>query len=150
MVKNFEREIEKLIRRSKVCVLGSVDVNGYPNSKALFRPRKILGVKTFYLPTSIKSEHVSQVASNPRTSLYFFKRWFGFKGVLLVGNAEIITDTDVKEMLWEKKDLKIFAGGVTDPDYCVLKFTCINGRIFSKRDSQNFVVEGDKALSSDF
>lgn len=149
MVRNFERDIEKLVRRSKVCILGSVDVNGYPNSKAMLRPRKILGVKTFYLPTSIKSEHVLQINSNPRVSLYFYKRWFGFKGVLLIGNAEIITDTDVKEMLWEKKDLKLFAAGATDPDYCALKFTCTNGRIFSNRDSQNFVVEGDKALSSD-
>ena len=30
--------------------------------------------------------------------------------------------------------------GVTDPDYCVLKFTAVSGRFYSNFKSEDFVV----------
>ena len=35
-------------------------------------------------------------------------------------------------MIWRKGDTQYYPGGVTDPNYCVLKFTAIDGRLFSE------------------
>jgi hypothetical protein len=38
-------------------------------------------------------------------------------------------------------DEMYYPNGVTDPDYCVLKFTAQNRRYYSKFKSENFEVE---------
>lgn len=34
-----------------------------------------------------------------------------------------------------------YAGGVTDPDYCVLRFTAVRGRFYGNFKSENFRIE---------
>ena len=36
-----------------------------------------------------------------------------------------------KEMIWRKGDTQYYPGGVTDPNYYVLKFTATDGRFHS-------------------
>ena len=36
---------------------------------------------------------------------------------------EVLTDAKSKEMIWREGDEQYYPGGVTDPNYCVLKFT---------------------------
>lgn len=143
MVKNFEREVGKLVSKRKICFIGSVDNEGAPNTKALLAPRKVLGIKTYYFSTNTSSEHVKQYRENPKASVYFYKTFLGYKGVLLKGTMEVLVDKEVKEMLWERGDEKYYPNGVNDPDYCVLRFTAENGRFYSNLESQNFAVEND-------
>jgi general stress protein 26 len=44
-------------------------------------------------------------------------------------------------MIWQKGDIIYYSQGVTDPDYCVLKFTAIEGRYYSNFKSESFVIE---------
>ena len=37
-------------------------------------------------------------------------------------------------------DTTYYAGGVTDPDYCVLRFTAQSGRYYSNFNSEDFEV----------
>ena len=53
---------------------------------------------------------------------------------------EVLTDSRHKEMIWEEDDTEYYPLGVTDPDYCVLKFTAVSGRYYSSFRSENFVV----------
>jgi len=46
-----------------------------------------------------------------------------------------------KEMIWRKGDTQYYPGGVTDPNYCVLKFTATDGRFYSDFYPRSFVIE---------
>ena len=45
-----------------------------------------------------------------------------------------------KEMIWRDGDTTYYSKGVTDPDYCVLKFTARTGRYYSNFSSENFGI----------
>ncbi|MDE6511148.1 MAG: pyridoxamine 5'-phosphate oxidase family protein, partial [Muribaculaceae bacterium] len=64
-----------------------------------------------------------------------------FRGVLLRGTMEVLTDTTSKEMIWRDGDTEYYSEGMTDPDYCVLKFTATSGRFYSNYRSENFEIK---------
>ena len=53
---------------------------------------------------------------------------------------EVLTDAKSKEMIWRDGDTEYYPGGVTDPNYCVLKFTAIDGRFYSDFYPRSFVL----------
>lgn len=83
---------------------------------------------------------VSHFLKDSRSCVYFCDRHF-FRGVMLKGTMKVLTDNESKEMIWEEGDTMYYKEGVTDPDYCVLKFTAVSGRYYSNFKSENFVVE---------
>lgn len=60
---------------------------------------------------------------------------------MLKGTMEVMTDSWHKELIWKEGDTLYYKEGVSDPDYCVLKFTASNGRWYSGFKSENFNVE---------
>ena len=78
--------------------------------------------------------------ANPKASIYFCDAE-GFKGMMLRGTMEVLTDAKSKEMIWRDGDTEYYPGGVTDPNYCVLKFTAIDGRFYSDFYPRSFVLE---------
>ena len=46
-------KIQKFIKKQKVSFICSIDENGFPNVKAMLKPRKINGLKEFYFSTNI-------------------------------------------------------------------------------------------------
>ena len=60
---------------------------------------------------------------------------------MLIGTMEVLEDAESKEMIWQDGDTTYYAQGVTDPDYCVLKFTAISGRYYSDFKSETFKIE---------
>ena len=63
-----------------------------------------------------------------------------FRGVMLKGTMEVLEDATSKEMIWQDGDTMYYPGGVTDPDYCVLKFTAQSGRYYANFNSEDFEV----------
>lgn len=57
------------------------------------------------------------------------------------GTMEVLEDHASKEMIWRDGDNMYYPQGVTDPDYCVLKFTAVAGRYYYHFSSQNFNIE---------
>ncbi len=53
---------------------------------------------------------------------------------------EVLTDAKSKEMIWCEGDEQYYPGGVTDPNYCVLKFTATDGRFYSDFYPRSFVL----------
>lgn len=139
MMKNPEQTIGKLIERQSVSFIASISESGFPNMKAMLPPRKRTGIKEFWFTTNTSSMRVSQYRKNPNASIYFCDKRF-FKGVLLTGTMEVLEDDDTKQMIWRDGDTMYYPQGVTDPDYCVLKFTSIEGRYYSNFHSESFVV----------
>ena len=58
-----------------------------------------------------------------------------------VDEMEVLTDQDTKDMIWRKGDTMFYKGGVTDPDYCVLRFTAENGRYYCDLKTESFTIE---------
>lgn len=129
-----------MIDKQRVAFIGSVDNEGYPNVKAMLQPRKREGIKTIYLTTNTSSMRVAQYREDNRACIYFCDTRY-FKGVMLRGTMEVLTDSASKEMIWREGDTIYYPEGVTDPDYCVLKFTAISGRYYSSYGSESFVID---------
>ena len=137
-------DIEKIrgfIRRQKVAFICSVDEAGFPNVKAMLKPRKIDGLKYFYFSTNTSSMRVKQYLNDPKASIYFYhKGLIKYVGVMLTGTMEILTDQESKNMIWKKGDKLFYKKGVTDPDYCVLKFTATKGRYYCDLKTESFDI----------
>lgn len=131
--------IETFIKKQKVCFICSVDENGYPNMKAMLKPRIMNGLKEFYFSTNTSSLRVKQFQNNSNACIYFYhKGLIKYTGVMLVGKMEVLTDQETKDMIWRKGDTIFYKKGVTDPDYCVLKFTAESGRYYCDLKTENF------------
>ena len=136
-----QKELEKFIDRQSVSFICSVDKNNYPNMKAMLKPRKRVGLKEFYFSTNTSSMRVKQFLNNPNASIYFYhKGLIKYTGVMLVGKTEVLTDQETKNMIWRKGDTIFYKGGVTDPDYCVLKFTAQSGRYYCDLKTEDFEI----------
>ena len=101
------KNIENFIRKQKVAFICSIDDDGFPNVKAMLKPRGLIK----------------------------------YVGVMLKGKMEVLTDQGTKDMIWRKGDTLFYKGGVTDPDYCVLKFTAENGRYYCDLKTESFTIE---------
>jgi general stress protein 26 len=132
--------IGNLIDNASVSIISSVDEDGFPNAKAMLPPRKREGIKHIFFTTNTSSMRVRQYLNNPKACVYFFDKRF-YKGVMLRGIMEVLQDKATKEMIWKPGDEMYYPKGVTDPDYCVLRFTAQNGRYYSNFKSENFEVE---------
>ena len=120
--------------------ISSVDDEGFPCTKAMLAPRVREGIKVFYFTTNTFSLRVAHYKANPKASIYFCDAE-GFKGMMLRGTMEVLTDAKSKEMIWRDGDTEYYPGGVTDPNYCVLKFTATDGRFYSDYYPRSFVLE---------
>jgi general stress protein 26 len=139
MMRDPRETIGNLIDRQGVAFVASLDESGFPNMKAMLPPRQREGIREFWFTTNTSSMRVAQYRQNPNAAIYFCDQRF-FRGVQLVGTMEVLTDARSKETIWRDGDTRYYAGGVTDPDYCVLKFTARKGRYYSDFKSEDFDV----------
>ncbi len=139
-MRDSAKTIGNIVDKQTVAFLGSIDQEGFPNIKAMLQPRNREGIRTFYFTTNTSSMRVTQFKENNRACVYFCDRRF-FKGVMLKGTIEVLTDPASKEMIWMPGDTMYYKEGVTDPDYCVLRFTAFSGRFYSGFKSEDFSVE---------
>ena len=117
-------QIFEFISEQKTAFIASVDEQGYPVMRAMLAPRKIDG-NDIYFSTNTSSNKVKQFTENNKACVYFYKRGrFKYQGLSIIGEMQIFTDQATKDMIWKFGDSLFYKQGVTDPDYCVLKFTC--------------------------
>ena len=139
-MKTGEHIIE-FIKKQKVAFIASVDEDGFPNIKAMFAPRRIEG-NCFYFSTNTSAMRTRQFMKNPKASIYFFSKGrFKYEGIMLTGTMEVLQDDKTKREIWRTGDTMYYKQGVTDPDYCVLKFTAIKGRHYCDLKTESFDIE---------
>lgn len=118
-----KEKLFEFIAKQKTAFISSVDENGYPVTRAMLAPREING-KDFYFSTNASSKKVKQYRENNKACIYFYKRGrFKYQGVTIKGTMKVCTDRPTKDAIWRFGDKFYYKQGVTDPDYCVLKFT---------------------------
>lgn len=117
-------QIFQFISEQKTAFIASVDGQGYPVIRAMLAPRKIAD-NEIYFSTNTSSKKIKQYMENNKACVYFYKRGkFKYQGVCIIGEMEICTDRETKNEIWRFGDKLFYKQGVTDPDYCVLKFKC--------------------------
>ena len=141
MMKDPEKTIGNLIDKASFTQICYMDDEGYPITKAMLKPRERDGIKVFWFSTNTSSNKVKCFKRNPKASIYFVDRRF-FRGISLVGTVEVLETADAKARIWQKGDTMYYREGVTDPDYCVLRFTATKGRFYSNFKSEDFNIMG--------
>ncbi len=117
-------KIFQFISKQKTAFLASVNEQGYPVIRAMLAPRRIEG-NEMYFSTNTSSKKIQQFLANNKACVYFYERGrFKYQGVSITGEMTVCTDQETKKSIWQFGDTLYYKKGVTDPDYCVLKFTC--------------------------
>jgi len=131
----------EIIEKSRNCLLGTNGDDGYPNIKAMTN-RKHEGIKRIWFNTDTSSRRVQQLRKDSKACVYYLDAELG-RGLMLVGNIEILQDVESKKMLWTEGDEIFRPLGVEDPEYTVLRFTAKQGNLVDalKNDDATFDVE---------
>ena len=134
-----EKTVGGMADKAKVVYLSYIDSRGFPTTRAMLAPREREGIRVFWFSTNTSSQKVAAFRRNPKGSIYFVDRLF-FRGVSLSGTVEVLEDPESKERLWRRGDTMYYSRGVTDPAYCVLKFTADRGRYYRNFKSEDFSI----------
>lgn len=120
----------KFAAKAKTAFISSVDGDGYPVTRAMLAPRKIQE-NDFYFSTNTSSNKIKQYLNDPKACVYFYERGrFKYRGLTLKGTMQVCTDDETKREIWRVGDTLFYKKGVTDPDYCVLKFTATEAEYY--------------------
>lgn len=138
-MRNPTETIGKMIDKASVSFISYIDGEGFPVTKAMLKPRERNGIKEIWFSTNTSSNKVKFFKENSKASVYFVDKRF-FRGVSLIGTVEVLESSEAKERIWRVGDQMYYKKGVTDPDYCVLKFTAIRGRYYSNFKSEDFEI----------
>ncbi len=130
------REALSLANQSSSAMLGTNGDDGYPNIKAMFKAENE-GLKTLWFSTNTSSRRVAQLRRNSKACVYLVD-FDQMKGLMLVGNAEVLQDIDSKRRLWREGAERYYPSGVTDADYSVLRFTARWGNYYHALSNVTF------------
>lgn len=139
-MKDAQKTVGTIADKCKIVYISYIDENGFPVTKAMLRPRERDGIKTFWFSTNTSSNKVGCYRNNPKASIYFVDTRF-YRGVSLVGTVEVSETAEDKQRIWRTGDTMYYKKGVTDPDYCVIKFTAEKGRYYGNFHNEDFEIE---------
>ena len=131
-------QIAKLVQTSRDAVVCSIDAQGFPNAKAMFR-RENEGLRTFWFSTNVSAYRTAQWQREPKACVYFMDAQ-GFHGLMLTGTMQVCTDAESKARIWREGDEQYYAQGVTDPDYAVLRFAAERGNYYHGYERELFDI----------
>ncbi|WP_432663983.1 pyridoxamine 5'-phosphate oxidase family protein [Wukongibacter baidiensis] len=110
------KKAAKLMSEAETATLSSIDENGYPRAVEMSNA-KTESLNVIYFSTGTDSRKVKHYKTNPKAGVSYNN------GISLIGEIEIVEDEEIKKELWQDWYIKHFPKGVTDPNYCVLRFT---------------------------
>lgn len=131
------KQIFSLVEDARTVIVNSIDENGYPNSKQMFK-KVHNGMNKFWFSTNTSSMRTKHFLANQKACLYFAGEW---NGLMLIGEMKVCQDTESKKLLWEEGDEQYYPLGIDDPDYCVFEFTAISGNYYSDGRKHIFTID---------
>ena len=138
MEQKSKAAIMRLANKSRDAIVCSVDEDGFPTAKTMFRCEND-GLNTFWFSTNTSAIRTGHFRKNPKSCIYFVDA-IGFHGVSLTGSMRVHDDEDIKRRFWRKGDEKYYPLGPTDPDYCILEFTAQKGNYYHRLQKHLFDV----------
>jgi len=140
----------QLMEVAPMAYLTTIDPQGWPQTRALLNLRnraQFPGLGGYFknhkedllalLGTNTSSNKVAHIRNNPRISIYYCKPQ-DFRGLMLGGEAEIVTEGPPREEIWQEGWTRYYPGGVDDPDYAVITLRPQTGRYYHRLDTCEF------------
>ena len=134
---NIFEKANQIIRTCDSACFGVIDENGYPSVSAV-STIKTENIFEIYFSTNIGSNKEKRLRQNNRASICFNS---GGNNITLVGTAEIITDQDTKSRYWLDWFKYHYAGGETDPNYVIVKFTTKRVSLWVGNEGAEFTID---------
>ena len=135
-----KQNAEKLYKRVNTFILSCVGEDGYPLTKAVVPDKYRESIDEIYFCTNTSSRFSVEISKNPKACVYFYTRKLIWKGCMLKGKMEIVSDLLIKKKHWQEKFKNAYPEkSYTDPEFCLLKFTSKVGRFYSWYRLEDFV-----------
>ena len=137
-----KEKAEKLYKNVGTFIITCIGRDGYPITKAVVPGKYRDSIKGIYFCTNTSSNFAQEIQNNRESSVYFFSKiLFSWKGCMLKGNMEIVSDMEIKKKYWQNFYKNAYPEkSYTDPDFCVLKFSTISGRFYSNFKVDDFEI----------
>ena len=136
-----KQKAEKLYKKVNTFILTCVGTDGYPLTKAVVPGKYRESIGEMYFCTNTSSKFTAEINKNPKASVYFYSRKFIWKGCMLKGKMEIVSDLAVKKKYWQNKFKNAYSEkSYTDPDFCLLRFIPETGRFYSWYKLEDFEI----------
>jgi general stress protein 26 len=134
MVQTTTKQAEclKIMKSASIVYLTNIDGNGLPSTRAMLNlknPNEYPGLVaiheaednplTVFMTTNTSSRKFAEIQKNGKACLYYCEPQ-EFRGVLLQGTVEIVTDNDLRQKAWQKGWEIYYPAG--DSDYTLLRF----------------------------
>lgn len=142
MNQQIKTDIIKLVENSRDAIVCSIDENGYPNAKTMFRAKNE-GLQSFWFSTNTSAIRTGHWLERPKACIYFVDA-NDFHGLMLTGQMQVRTDDEIKLAFWKQGDEQYYPLGPTDPDYCILHFTADKGNYYHGLQKLLFNVDETK------
>jgi general stress protein 26 len=127
-----QAECLKIMENTSIVYLTNVDKEGFPSTRAMLNlknPKEYPGLAALheaeenplavFLTTNTSSCKFAEIRQNGKACLYYCEPG-NFRGVLLQGTVEIITDHAMRQKAWQKGWEMYYPAG--DSDYTLLRF----------------------------
>ena len=135
-----KQKAEKLYKGVNTFILSCIGADGYPLTKAVVPDKYRKSMDEIYFCTNTSSRFSVEISKNPKASVYFYTRKLIWKGCMLKGKMEIVSDLLIKKKHWQEKFKNAYPEkSYTDPEFCLLKFTPKVGRFYSWYRLEDFV-----------
>jgi len=93
----IKQRAEKLYKNVNTFILTCIGADGYPLTKAVVPGKYRESINEMYFCTNTSSKFAAEINKNPKASVYFYTRKLIWKGCLLKGKMEIVSDLTLKE-----------------------------------------------------
>jgi general stress protein 26 len=133
-----KKDIIRLVNKSRDAIACSIDENGFPNAKSMFVAKKD-GLQTFWFSSNVSSARTQQWLKRPNASIYFVDA-DEIHGLMLTGQMQVCMDEETKGAFWKQGDERYYSLGPTDPDYCIIRFTAVEGNYWG---AQKYLFQVD-------
>lgn len=146
----------ELMETSKAAYLTTIDHEGFPITRAIFNLKNKEQFPDFssffqkqsdeflvFISTNTSSSKTAHIKKNPAICVYYCDA-DDFKGFMLGGLADIITDLEIKKEIWLDWWDKYYLKGVEDPDYSLIRLHPTQARLYYKLNQTNFELGQSK------
>ena len=141
---NTFEKANQLIKTCGAAYLGVIDESGYPHVSTV-TPIKTENIFEAYFAAGMSANKTKRILADKRASVCYRA---GYNNITLVGEAEILTDQATKSSFWSGWLIDHFAGGETDPNYCIIKFTAKRVSLWVENESAEFTTDELLAVQS--
>lgn len=135
---NIIKKANDILKSEINVVFAVLDENGYPSASTV----SIVGEKNIYrisFSTNVSGNKINRLKKSGKASVCIQTKEGA--NVTLVGDAVVITSQEVKTAKWEDWFINHFAGGETDPEYCIVEFTTKRVSLWIDREVSEFKID---------